>query len=245
MTKHSLYSYCQAVIKVVSIGSYKCYTHRHTQIHVFSLLMLESNFEEIYLGMQFHNETEGPSAEEARSIKCNNRKMWTLKSRCTLFFYSHFMLNIWLHVSCFSTGQFAHTGNSFTKSLPEVTVTVVASPNTQPYHVPWPTHSGPCRWMPLPGAELVGEVRWEDWVIISVQLPEAAVDHTARLSVHLLPSNLPLDARQPGPLSGPSDCHASAASPRRPGRADCWGGGMRWMHGAMGKGDEPTEKAFV
>lgn len=26
----------------------------------------------------------------------------------------------------------------------------------------------------------------------------------------------PLDARQPGPLPGPSDCHASAASPGRP-----------------------------
>lgn len=35
----------------------------------------------------------------------------------------------------------------------------------------------------------------------------------------------PLDARQPGPLSSPSDCHASAASPRRPGRVDHRGGG--------------------
>lgn len=55
----------------------------------------------------------------------------------------------------------------------------------------------------------------------------------------------PLDACQPGPLSGPSDCHASAASPRRPGRVDCWGGGMGWRHGATGRRDDPTGKAFV
>ena len=30
--------------------------------------MLESNFEEIYPGMQVHNETEGPLAAEAQSI---------------------------------------------------------------------------------------------------------------------------------------------------------------------------------
>lgn len=30
--------------------------------------MIESNFEGIYFGMLFHNETEGPLAEEAKGI---------------------------------------------------------------------------------------------------------------------------------------------------------------------------------
>lgn len=54
-----------------------------------------------------------------------------------------------------------------------------------------------------------------------------------------------LDTRQPGPLSSPSNCHASVASPRRRGRAGRRGGGTGWTHTAMGRRDDPTEKGFV
>lgn len=57
--------------------------------------MLESNFEEIYLGMQFHNETEGPLAKEAKSIQCNNSQMWALESRLlSLNFHVKLPINI-------------------------------------------------------------------------------------------------------------------------------------------------------
>lgn len=58
--------YCRAVIKVVSTSWEKRYTHRDAC--KLSVLMLECNFEEIYPGMQLHNETERPPAKEAKGI---------------------------------------------------------------------------------------------------------------------------------------------------------------------------------
>lgn len=89
------------------------------------------------------------------------------------------------------------------------------------------------------------EIRLEDWVVMSIQL-QATTGLTTRLSVHLLPLS-PLWTVASLVLSpAPSDCHASAVSPRRPSRAVCWAGGMGLGHGQMG-GEEwiYRRKVFV
>lgn len=108
------------------------------------------------------------------------------------------------------------------------------------------THSGPCQWMLWPGARAG---RGGQMGRLSYHLRGAARGGRGTHNKVICPSlalEPPLDAGQPHPLSSSSDCHASAASPRRPGRADCWGGGMGWKRGAMGRRDDPRErKPFV
>lgn len=53
------------------------------------------------------------------------------------------------------------------------------------------------------------------------------------------------DIGQLCPLSGPSDCHASAPSPRQLGSSDCRGGLMAWRHTVMQGRDHPTKEDFA